>query len=105
MATVINNPSGTTADTNSGAGWIVGIILLLVLGFLFFQYGLPAMRGGRVTNVNVQLPDVKPTINNPIDVTPGSGGSGTSTQGSSTSGGTSGSTSGGTSTGGTSTTP
>jgi hypothetical protein len=42
MATIVNNP-GTTTDNSSGMGFVLGILLLLVIAFLFFVYGLPAI--------------------------------------------------------------
>lgn len=42
MATVVNT---TGAERRSGAGWIVPTLLLLLAIFLFFYYGLPALRG------------------------------------------------------------
>lgn len=43
MATIVNNP-GTTTDNGSGTGFVIGLLLLLVVAFLFFVYGLPAIR-------------------------------------------------------------
>ncbi len=57
MTTVVNSP----AQSDSGAGIIIGtIIALLVIG-AFFIYGLPALQGRDVapakdTTINVQLP-------------------------------------------------
>jgi hypothetical protein len=43
MATIINNPP---ANDNSGGpmGMIIGIIVLIVLVYLGYVYGLPALR-------------------------------------------------------------
>lgn len=67
MTTVINNP-GNGESSDSGIGIIIGvIILLLVVGGLFFVYGLPAIRGSGVApqngsiDVNVKLPTPSPT--------------------------------------------
>ncbi len=86
MATIINTPNGTSED--SGLGLILGVLLALVLIFLFFIYGLPALRGGgdnsvdRETNINVDIPNPLP-----IDDTPNSsGGSGNGLDGGSNSG-------------------
>jgi len=51
MATVVNNPS---SDTSSGASTLfLGLILLLVV-FLFFYFGLPLLRNaGSGTQINV----------------------------------------------------
>jgi hypothetical protein len=75
MATIVNTPNGSSED--SGLGLILGILLALVLIFLFFVYGLPAIRGGdnpvdRDTTINVDIPNPLP-----VDDTPNSsGGSG-----------------------------
>lgn len=53
MATVVNNPSDTG---NNGMSLILGLIVLLVLGFLFFYYGLPMINGGASTGTQVNLP-------------------------------------------------
>ena len=55
MATVVNNPGGTT-DSGSGIGMLVGIILLLAIVFLFFAYGLP-MLNRSTTTPQVNIPD------------------------------------------------
>lgn len=46
MATTIINPaSNNDSSGNNGMGFLVGAIVLIVLGFLFFIYALPYMRG------------------------------------------------------------
>ncbi|HEX6977091.1 MAG TPA: hypothetical protein VF185_01865 [Patescibacteria group bacterium] len=60
MATIINNPQ--SSDNSSGPiTLIIVLVVLVVVGYLFFVYGLPALK-------NVQLGT--PTINVPskIDV-------------------------------------
>lgn len=55
MAVVVNTPT-TERQTDSGAGFLVGIILLVLLAFALFYYGLPALRNasqGSGTNINV----------------------------------------------------
>ena len=53
MATVVNNPSDTGSN---GMGLILGVLLLLVIAFLFFVYGLPMLNGGAGTGAQVNLP-------------------------------------------------
>lgn len=59
MTTVINNP-GESSD--SGAGLLIGIVVILILLAIFFVYGLPALRHSGApaapgsATVNVQLP-------------------------------------------------
>ena len=70
MATIINNPPAQSPAPSDGGGSatgiIVGIVLVIIVGFLFFVYGLPAMRGNQDMNNN----NTGPTINIPdkIDV-------------------------------------
>ena len=60
MATIINNPGEGSGDS-SAVGIVVGVLLAILIIFLFFRYALPAMRGNPAPqngglNVNVQLP-------------------------------------------------
>lgn len=57
MATIVNNPP--PADDSSGPmSMIIILVVLLVLGYLGFVYGLPALRQmGSGTEVNLQIPD------------------------------------------------
>ncbi|KKS93679.1 MAG: hypothetical protein UW68_C0032G0003 [Candidatus Collierbacteria bacterium GW2011_GWB1_44_6] len=54
--TIINNPP---SESGGGMGMLVGLIILLVLGYLLWIYGLPALR-------NMQVPT--PTINVPSEI-------------------------------------
>jgi hypothetical protein len=84
MATVINNPGGSTRETgDGGATLMVVVLVLLIIGALFFTYGLPGRNAGSGTNLNI--PDK-------VDVNVGGG---------SPAGGTGGNTEGGGGTGGT----
>lgn len=52
MATVINNPA--PSDNSGGpVGIIIALIVLLVLGYLAFVYGLPALRQSGTPQINV----------------------------------------------------
>ena len=45
MATIINNPANQgTSDDSVGAGLILGILLVILVGSLFYVYGLPMFR-------------------------------------------------------------
>jgi len=45
MATVINNPAPSNNNDSGGPmGMIVGLVVLAVLVYLLFVYGLPAIR-------------------------------------------------------------
>lgn len=59
MATVINNPStGAGADTGSGMGFLIGVLMFALLAFLFFFYGVPALRGlSRSASPQITVPD------------------------------------------------
>ena len=46
MATVVNNPGTTTADSGSSIGMMIGFLLLVALVVLLFIYGIPALRAG-----------------------------------------------------------
>lgn len=57
MAVVVNTPS-TERRSDSGLGFLVGIILLVLLAFALFYYGLPAIRGAASTSsTNINVPD------------------------------------------------
>ena len=43
MTTIVNNPA--PASDNYGSGFLVGVIVLVVIGLLVWFYGVPAMRG------------------------------------------------------------
>lgn len=56
MTTVINTPQPTN-DSSNNMGMIVGLVVLIVFGFLFFIYGLPALRNIRFGGTEVNIPD------------------------------------------------
>jgi hypothetical protein len=64
MATIINNPANQgTHDDSAGTGLIVGILLVILVGFLFYFYGLPMLTTTTVVKevpvvqkIEVQLP-------------------------------------------------
>lgn len=68
MATIINNPSGTTAE-DSSVGVVVGLIVAVILVVLFFMFAWPAIRNngaytpagseapaGASANINLTVP-------------------------------------------------
>lgn len=70
MATIINNPPGSTSE-DSGLGVVVGIIMAVVLVILFLLFVLPTIQGtpavpdtgepaGGSATVNVTLPAASP---------------------------------------------
>ena len=63
MATVINNPRTGGADTDSGAGLIIGAIIAVALVALLIVYAIPAIRDSvtpapSTTQINVPTPTV-----------------------------------------------
>lgn len=58
MTTVINNPG----DGNGAVGWLIGVVLVIIILFVFFAYALPAIRNSNApadnggAQINVQLP-------------------------------------------------
>lgn len=55
MTTIVNNPP---ASDNSGGpvGWIIGLIILLVLGYLVYVYGLPAIQNMQGGTPQINIP-------------------------------------------------
>jgi hypothetical protein len=63
MTTVINN--STPATDNGSNGLVIGIFVLIVLGLIFFYFGIPTIRrlGPLQTNIPAQV-----VVPNKIDV-------------------------------------
>ena len=55
MTTIVNTPRSD--NTDSSLGVIFGVLLAIGLIILFFVYALPALRGERRTDININLPD------------------------------------------------
>lgn len=52
--TIINNPSG--GDSGGSMGMLVGLVILLIIGYFFWVYGLPALRSmqyGGAPQINI----------------------------------------------------
>lgn len=58
--TIINPAPNNNSNTDSGMGFLLGIILLIAFGLIFFVYGLPLIRQGlngiSGGGVNINLP-------------------------------------------------
>jgi hypothetical protein len=55
MTTIVNNPP--SSDNSGGPiGWIVLLIILIVIGFLGFVYGLPALRRMQLGSPQINVP-------------------------------------------------
>lgn len=57
MATIVNNPPPAGGHgheyADSGLGFFIGILVVILLGVLFFVYALPNVRNNSGTNINV----------------------------------------------------
>ena len=52
MTTVVNNPPPSN-DSGGGMGMIIGLIALIVVAYLFFVYGFPAIRQMGTPQINI----------------------------------------------------
>ena len=66
MATIVNTPPAEGSNS-SGVGFIIGALILLFAVFIFFYYGLPAMRQAASSgSQNITVPDkIDVNVNNP----------------------------------------
>ncbi len=68
MSTIINTPGSQTSDSG-GMGMIIGVLLVLVVGVLFYLYALPALRNEEVksttTEIKVELPNPPVSVPTP----------------------------------------
>jgi hypothetical protein len=55
MTTIINTPQPNN-DSNSGMVMIIGLVVLVVFGLLFFVYGIPALRNMRLGTPQINVP-------------------------------------------------
>lgn len=55
MTTIVNNPPSSN-DSGGGMGMIIGLLLLIALGFLFFIYGLPAIKQMQLGSPQINIP-------------------------------------------------
>ncbi len=72
MVTVVNSAPSNGSSDGGGMGFLVGAILVIVFGFLFFIYGLPMIRDAMNdgVEVNVRTPDdVKINVEEPVEST------------------------------------
>jgi len=64
MTTIVNSPSPSNDSSNGGL--ILGIFVLIVLGLVFFYYGIPALKNLRPVEINIPAPEIN--VPNEIDV-------------------------------------
>ncbi len=70
MATIVNTPTAEPSS-NSGMGFLMGAILLIIFMFLLFYYGLPALRSvSQSPQINVPG-KIDVNVNNPGNSNPG----------------------------------
>jgi len=55
MTTIVNTPAPSN-DSSSGMGMIIGLIVLIVVAYLFIVFGLPAIRGMQVGAPQINIP-------------------------------------------------
>lgn len=55
MTTVVNNPA-PNQDSGNSMGIIVGLIVVLVLGYLFIMFGLPALGQMKLGGSQINVP-------------------------------------------------
>lgn len=57
MTTIVNNPApAPKAESGGNMGMIIGLIVLLVFGYLFFVYGMPALRQMQLGSPQINIP-------------------------------------------------
>ncbi len=65
MTTIINTPAPSN-DSGGAVGMIVGLVVLVVLGYLFFVFGLPAIRQMQSNGVQINVPsDINVNVTQP----------------------------------------
>ncbi|OGC47938.1 hypothetical protein A2886_01630 [candidate division WWE3 bacterium RIFCSPHIGHO2_01_FULL_42_13] len=72
MVTIVNPSPSNDSSNGGGMGFLVGAILIIFFGFLFFVYGLPMIRDvmNDGVEVNVRTPDdVKLNVEEPAEST------------------------------------
>ena len=54
MTTIVNTPPAQN-ESNGNMGMVIGFVGIIVIGFLFFVYGLPALRNVRIGAPQVNI--------------------------------------------------
>ena len=55
MTTIVNTPPAE--KSGSPMGWIIALVILIVLGYLGYVYGLPAIQNVQQEGVQINVPD------------------------------------------------
>lgn len=56
MTTIVNTPPTTDNSGGGPMGWIIGLVILLVLLYLGYVYGLPAIRNIQMGTPQINVP-------------------------------------------------
>jgi len=65
MTTIVNNPAPEN-NSGGGMGMIIGLIVLILIAFVFFVYGLPAIRQMKLGSPQINVPSkIDVNINQP----------------------------------------
>lgn len=65
MTTIVNTPPASK-DSGGNMGMIIGLLILVVGGYLFFVYGLPALRNMQLGAPQINIPGkIDVNINQP----------------------------------------
>lgn len=66
MTTIVNTPPAANNDSGGVMGMVFGIVVLVVLGYLFFVFGIPAIRQFQSKGVQVNVPsDINVNVTQP----------------------------------------
>ena len=64
MTTIVNSPNPSNDSGNGGL--IIGIFVLIILGLVFFYFGIPALKNLGPVEVNIPAPQIN--VPNQVDV-------------------------------------
>ncbi len=66
MTTIVNTPQAAPNESGGGMGMIIGLIVLVVVAYLFFVYGLPSIGRMQVGAPQINVPGkIDVTVNQP----------------------------------------
>lgn len=64
MTTIVNTPP--TEKSGSPMGWIFGLVILVIVGYLIYVYGIPALKNLQTGGVQINIPEnVNVNVNQP----------------------------------------
>lgn len=56
MTTIVNTPPASK-ESNGSLGLIIGLVILAVVVYLFFVYGLPLIQNMQLGSTQINVPD------------------------------------------------